>query len=399
MRRIFSAVALFLGLMGSFLSMLAWGVSDFTPLFSAGLRLSGIGDGFLLVFNRLFEMSEQQQLFRYVMFTVSLPEGAWAAFIALALVLFALLFIGLCAALVLTRRKIWVIIFMVVIVGVQVYFGVFPSAGWNVLLFGSLAWLLTDGGKAQPGISLHNGVALLVMLVVIATAFWVFYPGQNAALHAFSESIRDRFDNQINPFAVEPFDRPGAEIQTRPEDRHLALLPVQDENLNESHAEAYAIQHEAAAQGAEVGFMVPLPSLLPAVLFVFTVLLIAAGVHFIPPLWRTVRRRRRFDTDASGPAIHAMFRYQLEWLEIMGLKRENQVFSAYAPRLATLISPAFASEYEKITTLWQKTLYSDFTSGEAERKTMRAFLNKTMDIVWKNAGIFTKLKIKFHYFL
>ena len=394
----FLALLLFIGLMGSFISMLDWELGLFSSLFAAPFNFSGLRNGFLLIFNRLFAISEQRQLFRYVFFPITSPESDWNGNIAAAFVVIAAIFASLSITLVHMRSKLPAIAAMIVVVGVQVYFGVFPSAIWNIVLFAAFAMILAAGHTANRRVSISGNTTIIAALVMVALVVWVAYPGKNLQLHEFSESIRDRFDTRINPFSVTPFDAYNAGHEPEPEDIDFRLADVQDETLHEMAMDDYIIEFDERAQGAEIGFVFA-DSLLWAVLFVIALIIIGVLYVLVPPLWRAAKRRRTFDLDDSPTAINNMFVYLLEWLAVCGLERKNVVFSAYAVQLSSLMSPQYSKEYENITVLWQKAVYSSHTPGEAERKHMRAFLDKTTSIVWKQSNIATKIKIKFQYFL
>ncbi|MCL2204844.1 MAG: hypothetical protein FWB88_13015 [Defluviitaleaceae bacterium] len=384
------APLLFIGLAGSLLSMLAWDATIMAPLFSAPFSPSGLGNGFLLIFNRLFYISEQHQLFRYVMFPISSPQADWGGNIAAAMLVVAAIFAALSAALAVNRRKYGVVALMLAVVGVQVYFGVFPGGLWNIIVFAALALMLAH--------NIPRGVATVVIaLGLVSAVVWVAYPGQNMRLHAFSESLRDRFDTPLNPFAVAPSGTRDGHFD--PHDRALAVAYVQPDTLHEMPAEAYHIAFDDVAHGAEIGFVASQPSLLPAIVLVLSLMAIAALARVVPPFWRAAKRRRAFDTADNPAAIHHMFLYVLEWLDALGLERKNVPFSTYALPLSTLISQQYAREYEAITALWQKTVYSDHPPGAADRERLKAFLNETRDLIWRRANPATKLKIKFYYFL
>jgi hypothetical protein len=225
------------------------------------------------------------------------------------------------------------------------------------------------------------------------------YPGRNPSLYQFSESIRDRFDTPLNPFAVAPFSTHNIVPNPEPDHLDLAAVDAREDTLHEMAVEGYIVDYYDRAQGAEIGAAPAAASLLPAVILVVSLLILAAVIHYAPPLWRAAKRRRMFEADDCPTAINNMFIYLLEWLCIFGLQRENVVFSAYASQLAVLVSPQFSEEYERHTALWQRAVYSDHTAGEAERKQMQEFLQATSALVLKRARLAVKLPIKFQLFL
>jgi len=398
-KKIFFALVLFIGLTGSFLSMLDWDLSIIASLFAAPLSFSGLGNGLLLIFNRLFAVSEQHQLFRYVMFHISSPEGDWSGNIAAAFVVITAIFAGLSIVLATARRKWFIVVIMIIIVGVQIYFGVFPGAMWNIGLFATFAIMLASGQQEDGRVAFWGIAAVLILLFIVSAVVWVAYPGRNMQLHEFSESIRDRFDTPLNPFAVAPFGTHDVAIQPEPDNLDLNIADVQDDTLHENHTVDYLAEYDERAQGAQIGFAAPQLSLLPAIILVISLMIITAIIRFVPPLLRAAKRRKMFDLDDRTVAINNMFIYLLEWLAIIGLEQKNVVFSAYAPRLAVLMSQQYSDEYLSLAAVWQRAVYSNHTPSEAERKLMKEFLNKSTNFVWKKSSLVVKLKIKFHHFL
>jgi hypothetical protein len=393
--RIIFAIALFMGLVSSFLSMLEWNLNILTSLFEAPFSAAGLGNGFLLIFNRLFSVSEAHQLFRYTMFHISSPQVDWAGNIAAAFVAVMAILAGISYALAATRRRVPLIIFMFAVVGVQVYFGVFPGAVWNIALFAVLSFMLAHRQNMRLA---YRGIAVsIILLCLVALAVWVVYPHRNMRLHEFSESIRDRFDTPISTFVVVPHE--AHNIAAAPQHHDLNVAAVSDDALHEMPTEDYFVEYDERAQGAEIGFAALEPSLLYAIILVVFVMVAAVLYRFVPPMLKAVRRRRFFESAAVNIALNNMFIYLLEWLAIIGLEKENVLFSAYKPRLAALVSPQYAHDYERMTALWQKAVYSNQTMGENERKQMREFLQNTKNFVWQGSSLVTKLRIKFEYFL
>jgi len=360
------------------------------PLFGTSFSIS---EGIFLIFNRIFMLSEERQMYRYIMFAVGSPGYTWGASIAAALIVISVLFALVSLNLALARRRVLLVVLLALVVGTQVYFGVFASPFWNIFLFSVFGLLLARGANFKAAAYIGGAVLL------VSAAVFIIFPGQNPQLHEFSESLRDRFGSRINPFAVEPFTVQGSDAQTEAEQQHLNVIHVQEDTLHYAGHYEYAPHYEDVAQGTDIGLAVPQASLLPAVIFVLVLLAAALAWRYIPPLMRAARRRQLFSQSDSSAAIDCMFVYMLDWLGVHGLKRGNVVFTAYAPQLGELVSPQYSDEYMDAAVLWQRAVYSAHTPGEAERQHMKAFLDKTADIVWKSASLRTKLKIKLHYFL
>jgi hypothetical protein len=390
----FLTLLAYFGLSGSFLSLLRWGLSDLRPLLGGVPTLAGLAEGFKLVANRLFLVSEQYQSYRYLMFAINAPESDWALHTAAALGAVNLLFAALCAALACTRRPMAVAVVLAVVTGAQVYFGVSPAPLWNVLLFASLALL----GVNKRGAVYAASAVLVCGVVLVAALAGLRYPGPNPALASFSETARDRF-------AVNAGRLTSADVAlhsggvAEPENRGLNPVNVREETLHGATLHGYRITPNEMPVGTGIGALPPPPPLLPLLLVVMALPLIAFALRYARVFVRLYKRRKGFDTCDCRTAVNDMFLYVLEWLGAYGLVRGNQLFSAYAAPLCGLISREYAREYEQAALLWREAAYSPRPTGEAQRQCMKAFLRKTMGIVWENSGTAAKLKIKFHYFL
>ena len=405
------AVAVFAGLMGSFFSMLEWGLGHIGALSLGGLSAAGFADGFRLVLNRLFTISEQQQAYRYVMFTIQSPQAGWDGYIAAALVAIAVVFAGASVALVYFRSKIFAVATAVLAVGTQIYFGVFPAAAWHIILFTALALTFAYGREAKRHDAYARGrvakkhvthagvIAVIIAVILTSVVVRTTYSGASPAITELSESIRDRFDIRISQITGTPIYVYTAGYAANPDNRDLNVVEVQDEGQHDSTLQDYDMLHDERAVGAEIGALSPLPSLVPLLLAIIAILVIIAVARYLPKYVNVYKRRKMFDTDAPRAAINNMFIHILEWLFVYGMKRENIVFSAYAPQLKGLISSQYAQEYENTVSIWRKAVYSHHTPGEAERAQIKEFMCITMDIVWKNSGMTDKMRIKFKYFL
>jgi len=417
------SIVLFTGLFRSFLSMLEWQFA-----FAVPSGLAGLTDGFRLIANRLFAISEERQLYRYIMFSVNSPEAAWAGNINAALFVVLVLFAVVSGVLVFCRKRAVVIAVMVFVAAVQVYFGVFPGAGWNIVLFGGLGILLvcrgdvirvgikrggvrcvsigdSDSSRAGTGfVGTNRGksnivyyVIFIAIVTIVAAAVWFVYPEQNPQLHTLSEAIRDRFSTRVAIVYGEN-QRPGWQTQS-PDYLALNVVYVQEETLHQSSLDDFQADREGRAQGAEIGFAMPPLSLIPVLIILCAIIALALAARLIPNLVRGARRRKMFGLDESTVAINNMFVYMLEWLWVYGLRRDNVVFSAYGSDLAGLISPQYSQEYEGAAALWREAVYSNHAMDEGKRQYMMAFLDKTRTIVWKNSDMRAKLRIKFSHFL
>jgi len=392
------ALSLFMGLYGSFLSMLNWGPQLLITAIVETFHMTGLMDGFRLVANRLFEVSEQYQAYRYTMFVINLPESALDAHLAAALIIIAALNGILCVLLVHTRLKALVVAAVLVVAAFQVYFGVFPGAAWNIALFATFALMLVfrRDGRAN----LRSYVVFITSIALVTAMVWLIYPNENPGLHSFSESLRDRFALQTTRLAGPPPDVQGGGFEYEPENLVFNVVDVREDTLHQSPLDDYHIEHDERVGGGVVGAAIPQTSLIALFILTLVILAIAAvAIYFAPPLMKAAKRRKRFNTDDCSTAINHMFVYLIEWLTVYGLERENVVFSAYAAQINQLVSQEYSNEYEGMATLWRKAVYSNHKQSEAERKLMSDFMNKTMSIVWRNSNWMTRLRIKLQHFL
>jgi len=370
--------------------MLEWRTFD---IGAPTLSFNGLAEGYRLVFNRLFSISEERQLYAYVMFDITAPEAALPGYIGIALMTLAIFFALFCVGLTYIRSNIPLVITMVIVVAMQVYFGVFPNFAPSVLLFATFALILVY----RPGMDVRGGVAIIGLTAIVAAAVWLVYPGQNPQLLTFSEAIRDRLSTRVAyVYAQDAYTEMHGHTL---EHRTLHVAYVQDEYLHEAQRVDYYVDHDNRALGANIGFAMPQPSLWPVILAVMALGVIAAIAKAVPPLVKGARRRRMFAMAENAAAIDYMFAYALEWLTAYGLKQRNIVYSAYSPDVAVLISPDYAAEYDSAVTIWHQAVYSNHIIDEATWQQMKAFVDKTSTYIWQNSNISARLRLKFNHCL
>jgi hypothetical protein len=139
--------------------------------------------------------------------------------------------------------------------------------------------------------------------------------------------------------------------------------------------------------------------MLMLLIVILLVLFVIAVFRYLPGYIRVYKRRKMFVIDTPNIAIEDMFFYLNEWLFAYGLNPQNVPFSWYESDLGVLISNEYSRKYSTAVALWQRAVFSDYSLDENDRKSMLDFLEKTVEIVWKNSGIFTKIKIKFFCYL
>ena len=318
-------------------------------------------DGILLLCNRLFAASEQRQLYVYNMLAVTLPESEYAAAMGAAFVLLAVLWAALCTLLAWKPRG-WLLgLCAAAAAGAQVYFGVFPSALWNILLFGSFSLLVLPKGKTTAAICLCAAAALSAGLSL------TLFPGPSAALYNSSEAVRDWFGETVENPAAQAVRQAEVQRQAQRREEERRTESVRAEN---EAGQAAALRHEDAFAGAQAGSLSPrAPWIAPVTAAVLAVLLAACVAH---ALRRAARRRALLSSPDARAAIQRQFALCVDCLAVRGLPVRNAVYAAYAVDVAARF-PALAEAYAGAAALWRECVYSKHEITEAHRAQMKAF--------------------------
>jgi len=373
--RIAAAILLFAATLGALGNMLGFAAPLLT--FSFG----NTGNGILLLCNRLFAASERKQLYLYTMFTVNLAEHMHEAAMGAACAVFALASAGMCLLLA-WKRRVWLLgLIAAAIAGVQVYFGVFPSAMWNLALFGALELLALPQGKTTAVLSLLTAMALTAGLSL------AFYPGPNAALYNSAEAVRDFFGETVeNPAAAALQE---AEIQ-RQAQRHKEEWRTEAVRADGAAGQGLRLEHEDAFAGAQAGSMTPRASWIALV----TALVLAALLVFwlAMTLRKAAQRRALLVSPDASEAIRRQFALCMDCLALRGLHLRNAVYATYTDEIESLFSPALAAAYQDAAALWRECVYGGHTMTEAHRAQMERFtvmLRRTE----ADAGILTRARL------
>ena len=369
-----TAVLLFLVGMGSLMNMLGFAAP---PL---AFSFENVGDGVLLLCNRLFAASEQRQLYVYDMFTVHLAENAREAAMGAAFVLAAVLWAVLCVVLTWTRRKWPVALCAAVAVGVQVYFGVFPDAVWNVALFGAFTLLLLPRGKAMAAACLLTAAVLTAGLGAAA------FPGPSAPLYNSSEAVRDWFGKTVENPAAQAVRQAEVQRQAQKREEERRTEAVRADGAD---GQALQLKREDAFAGAQAGSVSPrAPWIAPVTVIVLAVLL---AVWIALALRKAARRRALLHAPDAHIAIEKQFALCMECLAVRGLPLRNTVYAAYAGEVAARF-PGLAEAFPAAAALWRECVYSGHEMTVAHREQMLAFAAQVRASEAKER-MFTKAKL------
>lgn len=423
--RLLLSYALFIGLIGSFNSMLEfhylphalvlglavitveillWGrkkaLIAVNAVFGLGLIAAiiiwpqSIGDGFRLLMNQLFTVSETRQAYKYDMFTVTASSEFYHRYVLLAFLVATVVLAAISALIAGLRKKVPIILIALGVIMAQSYFGVFPSPAWTIYLYLVFALCAACGEHVGVAEVLGHGLTLLLILVFVTGIIWVIWPGVDEGLYAFSEHVRDEFDEQIEQPITQIVSKENIPSPDQTEDMNLNVQDVTDDPYAQANNNEFDIEHETETKGAEVAKTdPPIPYNLIFSLLILVIVIVWFGWHEI----KAVKRRASFRNPNCAEAINSIFLYIMDWLKAYGLHGNRVLYSMYAEPLDAMISPEYAAKYGDIVSVWQEAVYSDHTMEEEKRTQTWNFLKSTKEIVWKRSGLLGKLKIKLKF--
>ena len=385
--------ALLIVITGALLSMLEITAPQTTA--AVPLRIQSITDGFMLLFNRLFTVSEQYQSYIYEKFTVTVPANSSDSYIFVALAIIALATVAYCGVMVKRKSTVMCLCAFVLFAGVQIYFGVFPAPAWTITLFAALfaAVMHSTIGGAKSLRSLAPFCSLAIILLVTAI---ITYPGTNPILSEWSEAMRDRFDEKIErPVTARMNPQELLTTEQLLELQRSAETVNRDEN--QPGGEEYNTENQQRFSGSQIG------TAAAQRLWLLWLMLLLFAVGFAA--WMLIRyrayikRQAEFDSSDCSAAINSMFLHLTRWLIEFGLKKQDNAYSSYSNPLETLMSIEYADEYLTAVALWQEAVYSAHELSPENRKQMRRFLDKTVGLIGSKANLLARARIRLRLML
>ena len=342
-------------------------------------------EGALFLCNMLFDISEAANSYVYDYFAVSDTANP-----AVAAVLVGIITASVCCIAVLRKSRAIALIIMILIAGMEIYFGIVPSVFINVLLF------------AVPSLFLLRGTDLRICAVYFAVFFAlslfvsVAFPGVNTQLEAASENVRDHMDRvEQMIIGVHRVQQPN-EIQKA---RHENRLNRQEMNENEEESQNYRSYRYQQELEQEISKPETSDYIRNIFLLLLTVvLLLTPFVPFIVFDSRrriALKRRATFQSDDCSEAIRAMFMHMIAYLEGGGLTIGNKQFSDFEADVAALLPSSYVESYASAVALWQEAAYSDHIMTVEQRQAMCEVLAQTEDIVYNDSDRKTKFKLKY----
>lgn len=335
-------------------------------------------DGLMQLCNRLFAMSEARQPYVYVFFATSDSEGR----LFFAVTLLSAAMGALCHIAGSLKGKMPAFALLLTIVGVQIFFGVFPEDVANVFLFAVFMAVFTQrGGMRLVALPASAMLALLIVSLVL--------PGASPKLADISEQIRDRLDTRMEAFigaansgdALDA-DATGAGRRQETED----VLLREGDNANASDAVRFETVYEPTFAGAQAGMASPVLQSGAALLLIFLLLFSILVVRYLLRMRRHRKKLVFFDIGPCAKAIDAMFRHVIEWLAAYGNLPEGVPFGEYDEPLKAVMPWASDGEYREMLLLWESAVYGDHELPEEARKAMRGFVDLTVAEIRRRAG-------------
>ena len=376
------AAALFIGIMGAFFSMLE--ISTLPPT----LRITNLLSSFKVLLNHLFTISEQHQAYLYERFLVPVSPEYYLIY-----VFFALIFIAITAALYIfimlkLKSKIMGFFLFFLLTSLQIYFGVFATPIWNIILYTAIALALLQKARI---VAFATASAVVVVIVLF------IFPGPNANIAILSENIRDQFGQIL--------ERPIA--ATTPL-THLAHTTPQTQEVEMREEEAgigdtpeggheYSIDRDERFAGSQIGAAIG--QRLWVLWLIGLAFLVGYIIWLANKIFAAYKKQAAFNSTDNATAIDSMFKHLTEWLIEFGINPQNHAYAEYVNQLGPILPTEYAESYPQIVELWQETIYSNHTMTEEDKNQMRLYLNEIKTTLTKPLNPLARAKVKAKLFL
>lgn len=345
--------------------------------------------GAMLACNALFTASEAANRYAYIRFALP-PQadpavcgaafGCWLAWAAGAIA-------GVAAG---SRSAAVPLLTAVGLAAAQVYLGVVPSAGMQLLLFGCLGALIIRDTVCW--ISWPDLAAASALVLALALAVSLLLPGVHPELETRSEQLRDWLSRQWPGGASVPISEDISPNSMRQES--LLTEAETGETQQDQAARSYERQQKYQRDISD-----PRPvNYLRMILMLLLIVLMLVG-PFLPFLWFDRQRRRAaamreaFDAEDPAQAIAAMFRHVARLMIACGARPDNLGFSMPDDQLD--LPAAYRAAYRHGIALWQEAVYSDHPMTAEQKAQMAALLHQTRQLVYERAS--RRLRFRLQY--
>ena len=327
-------------------------------------------NGFLALLNRIFEMSEAVNRYRYDRFAVSGEGMNWA----LLLCIFTLLLLTVRA---MSCRGLALCLFAGLCL-TEAYLGLSLPPAVHILLLFALARPFIEGGLCRA-LLLAGAAALIAVL---------FLGGTNPGTEALSERVRDRISARVGTAGAGREE--GASLPVH------EMVPVSleaGEGGASGQGYEHILQQEKEISRPEWTYFVRTLALL---------LLTAAllSVPFLPFLFlnrqakRAKELRQLFEDGDAGTACAAMFRHACLYLECCGLGGGNRLYRSWWQAWDGRLPGAYIARFRECEGWFEQAAYGK-DCGEWMRSEMRAFLAETEHLCYDEATLKKRFRLKY----
>ncbi len=141
-------------------------------------------------------------------------------------------------------------------------------------------------------------------------------------------------------------------------------------------------------------------------LIILTILgLIVAGLVVLFIMWLARERKKvaariaSFDDEDVSKGICNIFSYTIDLLTAWGLQPSSGYLKEQTPEICRLIEEDISNEYADVVEIRQEAKYSHHKMTEDDRMTVKSFMYKIREKMWRDSGFIQRLKYKYMYFL
>lgn len=275
--------------------------------------------------------------------------------------------------------------------GFQMYFGIALPLIGNAAFFGLMALGLTVKRE-----SLGQMLPQLVCMAAVVLAVSLLAPGVDPKTETLSEAVRDRLSLMADDLTEEE----QKELDQRPlETKHENRVQTADVNAEDLQMH-YQYQTE---QEKEIALPKSFSYLKTAVLFLLMIALLV--VPFLPFILFNSRRRlaqeRRADMESDDltAAVKAAFLCSADYLLACSGKDENCSFTTWAKSPFMDLPAEYWKAFDACSLIWQQAVYSPHPLTESQKDQVFDLLDQTEALLYDEADLKTRLKLRFVYCL
>lgn len=367
---IFCLWAIFAKRLNPYIRLIIAAAFLFILLITAVIMRNYVRDGFGLVMNNIFTVSEEYQAYLYDRFNISgagynHPNICMYMTVSMISSLLGLLLAMLPRS---CRRAVSVLLFTAA-VGLTAYYGITPSWVCTAVLIAALLVSLCNGRLVPTW-------PLILVAVLLFGSLMLIDPGQSNMVRSANEFLRDTFAYRTAYLPdYEMFDSTqqyiGGDDGTEPQSMLARLPHIGKKKL--------------------IGIIAGL-------------LLLAAFIVILIVHMRLSSRRNRIKAGINSEdpviAVRSMFPYAVRWLRLnRGIDISNMPFSELVPQVRDHMAGAYADQYEKMLQLWQLAAYSDHKITPKDSDSMRDFMEDTIELTKEKLKFKDRLKARFRYAL